>query len=151
MTVLHKVRVGDFAGVVRAVYADEDFSFLDQYGTDSNGLDLCVQKAIENIGNAIFFKVENEFGALVGFFTVDLQNLDVIPNLHVRNYKAFRTDEYLAAFWALINETYNNSFFTSIGAANFPPGYSGLKNSFTINNNHQTDAVNFLILKLITP
>lgn len=147
MITLRKVRVDDIEPIVRAIYAEETEAFLNQYHQQGgNGLDACVFKTVENIGIDRFFKIENEHCALVGFFTTGSENgIDAMASFHVR--QIFRSSEYLQAFWNLIQETFNNTFFTSVGAANMPALAHLLKNDFTIVNKQEYEGKNFLILK----
>lgn len=147
MTTLRKIRVNNCASVVRAIYAEETPEFLNQYHQQAgNGLDACVDTTVNNIGDSRFFKIENEHGALVGFFAVDhINQTDVMPSFHVR--KIFRSAEYLQLFWQLISDTFNNDFFTSVGVANYPALAHLLKNDFVVVNNLQYDGKDFVILK----
>lgn len=143
---LSKVRVGDFAPIVRAIYAEETDAFLNQYHQQAgNGLDACVNTTVANIGESRFFKVENEFGALVGFFTTAYVNENyVMPSFHVR--ATFRTPEYLAAFWGLVRDTFDNNFLTSVGVQNYKALNHLLKNSFEIVNDFVYEGKDFVIL-----
>lgn len=147
MITLRKIRVNHIEPIVRAIYAEETPEFLGQYHQQAgNGLDACVQTTVDNIGNSLFFKVENDAGALVGFFTSDsLNGQDVMPSFHVR--KIFRSTEYLQSYWKLIRDTFNNSFFTSVGVANYPALQHLLKNDFEVVNQLQSDGKDFVILK----
>lgn len=148
MVKLRKIRVNDFEPVVRAIYAEETPAFLNQYHQSAgNGLDACVATTVLHIGNARFFRIENEYGSLVGFFTSQrINDTDIMPGFHVRN-GPFRTAEYLEAFWALVTETFNNDFYTSVGAANFPALSHLVRNDFTVVNNLEYDGKDFVILR----
>jgi hypothetical protein len=147
MITFRKVRVNDFAPVVRAVYAEESADFIDKYHHEApNGLDACIAVTVANIGASRFFKVESTDGVLVGFFVTDkIDGKDVMPSFHVR--KIFRSVEYLQEFWKLITDTFNNDFFTSVGVENYPALQHLLKNDFQVVNNLEFEGKQFLILK----
>ena len=147
MIALRKIRVNDYAPIVRAIYAEETPEFLNQYHQQAgNGLDACVDNTVTTISTSRFFKVEDESGALVGLFaTENINGTDVMPSFHVR--KIYRTSEYLQAFWQLVTETFNNSFLTSVGAINYPALTHLLKNDFEVVNQLQYDGKNWMILK----
>lgn len=151
MIQLNKIRVSDCASIVRAIYAEETNAFLNQYHQEAgNGLDICVATTVANIGSSRFFRVENEHGALVGFFVTDNKNgTDVMPSFHVR--ATYRTSEYLKAFWQLVTDTFNNDFYTSVGVNNYAALQHLIKNDFIVLNKLETNGTNFIILKKSIP
>jgi hypothetical protein len=144
---LRKIRVGNFEPVVRAIYAEETPAFLNQYHQSAGqGLDVCVTTTVTNIGTSRFFKIENQSGALVGFFTADtIDGKQVMPSFHIR--ATFRTPEYLAAFWDLVRDTFDNDFYTSVSAANFPALSHLVKNDFKVVNNLEYNGTNWVVLR----
>lgn len=148
MVNLHKIRVNDIEPIVRAVYAEETNEFLFKLHHEGNGLDACVAKTVENVSDSRFFRIENEFGALVGFFSVadDGNGNQFMPTFHVRP-GPFRTPEYLAAFWQLVKTTFNNQLYTSVGVDNYKALNHLLKNDFEVVNNIEYEGKDFKILR----
>lgn len=147
MPTLRKILAKDMEPLIRSCYA-EDGPLLAQFHQGAgNGLDACVADTLQAIGpDTSFFRLENEVGAFVGFFGfLESGNVQVLQGFHLRN--SFRTIEYKQAFWALMDETFNNEFYTSISANNIRARGFLLKNNFTIVNNLETHGRNFLILK----
>lgn len=146
MITLRKIRTNDVAAIVRAIYAEETFEFLNYLHQEGgNGLDACVNTTVKNIGKSLFYRVENESGALVGFFTADnIEGKEVMPSFHVR--QIYRSSTYLGAFWDLITDTFANSFYTSVGSVNYKAYDHLILNGFEVVNNLEYNGKNFIIL-----
>lgn len=101
---LHKIYVSnnDLPRVIRSCY-NEEFNSMPfaQY-------DLSVQNAVDFNVNATCFKVENDNGALVGYFSI--QNGSV-KDTYIR--KTFRISSYLSA----INQLKNEEILLQTGAS----------------------------------
>ena len=148
MPQLRKVLSKDRETLVRSAYA-EDLDLLNKYHQSAGqGLDVCVADTLDAIQPTTrFFKIENEFGAYVGFFgfALPIEDQWVLEGFHLRNQ--FRTPEYKKAFWDLISDTFNNEFYTSTGANNTRAINHLLNNDFTIINTIDYRGKNFVILK----
>jgi hypothetical protein len=146
MATLRKIRVNSMEPVLRAVFGEEPATYLAQFEQGGNGLDNCVTAVMANMNaGARFYRLENEFGALVGFMVLGRKDdKDMILNFHLR--RIFRGTEYLQAFWELIAETYNNSFFTSVGAAQYAD-QTKVKKDFKVVNQLQSTGKDFEIIK----
>jgi hypothetical protein len=133
--------------IIRSCYA-EDLPLLAQFHQGAgNGLDACVADTLAAMDSGTsFFRLENESGAMVGFFGfVASENVQVLQGFHLRN--SYRTTDYKTVFWALMNETFNNGFYTSISANNIRALGFLLKNNFTIVNNLEVHGRAFILLK----
>lgn len=147
MPTLRKILVKDIEPLIRSCYAEDQPLLVQFHQGAGNGLDACVADTIAAMdGGTLFFRIENEAGAFVGFFGfVESPDVQFLQGFHLRN--SFRTTEYKQAFWALMDETFNNEFYTSISANNIRALGFLLKNNFTIVNELQAHGRNFLILK----
>ncbi len=145
MKVLSKILVQDYETLIRAAFA-EDIAYLNMFSSNhAIGLDLATNDMMSAINEGdLFFRIENYAGAYVGFFTFPV--LFSTMSFHIRK-GPFRTAEYFTAFWQLVNETFNNNLFTSIGANNLTKIPGILTSTFTIKNNLEYHGKKFILLK----
>jgi hypothetical protein len=135
MPTLHKILESDKQRIIRFCYAeDPDLISIYKNGV-GNDLDSCVTAALNSIDipGAIFYKVETETGATVGYFcqAPNTGNLWTLLGFVIR--KAFRTQQYLTLFNNLIRSTFENNLTQSISDTNFLPPNS-LTNNYTVVN-----------------
>lgn len=152
---LHKVLIPseDRYRLLRAMYA-EDLPLLQTYHQNAGqGLDACVQATLDQTSpDSKFYKVEMPDGTLMGYFVVamPLEGADVMEGFFIR--PTFRKQIYQDAFINLINETFNNDFFTSTGATNYRAIKFLLKYNYQIfNPNFELNGKNLVILKATNP
>lgn len=157
---LRKVLTQNIKPLIRSAFA-EDLDFLRGYnGNEAKGLDLATMDYLNAIlPNDLFFRIENIKGAYIGFFTFTMPdatglhsdgslNIGVPATMtfYIRK-KPFRTDTYIQAFWALVDETFCNGLYTSVGSTNLTGLPGSLNSDFSIKNNNEYTAKNFVILK----
>lgn len=143
--ILRKVLTKDHERLIRSAFA-EDIPLLTLYnGIIGKGLDEAGRDFLNVIKpDSVFFRIENQYGAFAGFFT--LRPGDNQMSFHLRN--SFRTDEYKIAFWALVNETLNNDLYMSIDGTNLTALPGILKNIFHVKNQLEYHGKNYLLLKI---
>lgn len=142
---LRKFLTQDIEPIIRSAFAEDD-DLLRTYNPAINkGLDLATNDFLSVMfPTDVFFRLENQYGAFAGFVTMSKTPEEM--SFHLRN--SFRTPEYTAAFWNLINETLNNNFFTSTGSSNLTSIPEILKTTFKIKNQQEYHAKNFILLKI---
>lgn len=142
---LRKTLTQNFEPIIRSVFA-EDNDFLLTYNSNiPTGLNLAAEDYMGAIKPGdLFFKIENQYSALVGFFTFGLPMNTM--SFYIRKMP-YRSAGYIEAFWQLVNETFNNQFFTSLGSGNLTSIPEILVNTFEIINAGEYHAKNFVLLK----
>lgn len=95
MEKLHKIYVsnGDIRGIIKACF-NEEYNNMNYFYYDS-----LVDNAVKNSDNSTFFKIENNYGTLVGYFSI---KNGVLIDSHIR--KTFRNSSYISAINVLQNE-----------------------------------------------
>lgn len=143
---LRKILTSNIENLVRSAFS-EDLDLLRTFnGNVSVALDIAAADLLSSIQPGdMFFTIENQHAAYVGFFTFG--SAQATMSFHLRN--SFRTSDYIQAFWNLVNETLNNKFYTSIGSTNLISLPGILISTFTIKNQSEYHGKNFVLLKEI--
>lgn len=126
---LNKVRLKEVSLVARALYAN-DIDYLRTVNANiSTALDLQVGVATQLSENAVAYKVIDDGGALIGFFST------VRGSKEVRVFfikKSARIPQYIAAFWVIVSQTLFGEIYESVSDNNVVNISDYLKNNFSI-------------------
>lgn len=141
---LNKVRLKDVSLIARALYANDTDYLRTVNPNISQALDLEVGAAIALSEGAIAYKIIDDGGALIGFFST-IKGSHEVRVFFVK--KNARLPDYLAAFWRLVSQTLFGGIYASISDNNVENISPFLKDNFSILEPYSSYGKNLTINK----